>query len=196
MVVLLENATAHAPNIKVAKLALDCVLHANSNCRLRCMDWAQHCFLLLLLVVINLDNNKSLWFVLFPLWHDRWVIWTVSPLKKIRPDVSVISHTEDMSRTKTANDAEGVSSAVCVGGHVVCLATCARVWISSQLLKTKPIVVSVYAKVCCGPYRSVFTCVRMLGERGECSRVAFSEQLSKTVCSARWFPTVLDGTTK
>lgn len=31
----------------------------------------------------------------------------------------VMSHTEDMSRTKTANDAEGVSSAVCgLSGHV------------------------------------------------------------------------------
>jgi hypothetical protein len=31
-VVLLENATAHAPNIKLAQLAPDCVFHANSNC--------------------------------------------------------------------------------------------------------------------------------------------------------------------
>jgi len=96
--------------------------------------------------------------------------------KKIHPDVNVMSHTKDVS-TKTANDAV-VSSAVCLDGHVVCLATCARVWMSSQLMKTKPIVVSVYAKVCCGPYRFVFTCVRMLGGGGKCDHVALSEQLS------------------
>ena len=104
-----------------------------------------------------------------------------SAVEKNPPDINVMSHTaEDMSRTMTANDAEGVSSAACLG-HVVCLATCARVWISSQLLKTKPIVVSVYAMVCCGPYRFVFACIRMLGEggRGGCGHVAFSEQLSK-----------------
>lgn len=29
MVVLLENAAARTPNVKVAQLALDCVFHAN-----------------------------------------------------------------------------------------------------------------------------------------------------------------------
>jgi hypothetical protein len=42
MAVLLENATTHAPNFKVAQLALDCVFRAISNCRLRCVDWEQH----------------------------------------------------------------------------------------------------------------------------------------------------------
>ena len=70
-----------------------------------------------------------------------------------------------MSRTKTANDGKGLPSAVCLG-HVACLATCARVWIISQIPKTKPIVVSVYAKVCCGPYRFVFMCVRVLEGEG------------------------------
>ena len=109
-----------------------------------------------------------------------------------------MSHTQDVSSTKTANDAEGVSSAVCLGGHVVCLATCARVCISSQLLKTKPIVVSVYAKVCCGPYRFVFTRVCMLGGGGgKFCHVALSEQLcEQTECPTERFPTVLDSVTK
>lgn len=119
-----------------------------------------------------------------------------SAVEKNPPDVNVMSHTaEDMSRTMTANDAEGVSSAACLG-HVVCLATCARVWISSQLLKTKPIVVSVYAMVCCGPYRFVFACIRMLGEGGDAAMLPSANSSVSRLCPTRWYPTVSDGLTK
>jgi hypothetical protein len=149
--------------------------------------------LLLSLVVINLNTGKSLWLVLFPLWLDRWVILTVSLLKKIRPVMLCLTQRTCPGRRRLMTRREFRQPCV------ACLATCARVWISSSLLKTKPIVVSVYAKVCCGPYRLVFACVRMLEERGggKCGHVALREQLSKqTVCPTRRFPTVLDTTTK
>ena len=115
--------------------------------------------LLLSLVVINLNTGKSLWLVLFPLWLDRWVILTVSLLKKIRPVMLCLTQRTCPGRRRLMTRREFRQPCV------ACLATCARVWISSSLLKTKPIVVSVYAKVCCGPYRLVFACVRMLEER-------------------------------